>query len=242
MAARKKKTRLGGVRIPRVAPTKGQSPTKTPTKHATKKTSRRPATKRAAPPTLREQVDEVLETIAARMERVDTEYHEIGRALLTLDRPDVWRDTYGLRSFAAFIEKKLMPYSTARRLLVVAKKYSKAIAAQIGLERGYQLHRLTENDPQIRRSAQQLWTANIPLGPKGKKKKVRTMSAAEIASLVQQAILQAGRSRSPSPTPAMKKSARAYKKARPYDTRLRFDMKNQDVVIRISIEDFLEHY
>lgn len=243
--ATRKKTLLGGARIPRVGVAPTKTPTKTPTKKVTKKAAKKAAKKRSTverATTARERVDQTIAAITERMQRVDTEYYEIGQAILSLDQPAIWRETFGLRSFAAFIEENLMPYSTARRLLVIAREYTKTVAAQIGLERGYQLDRLVDNDPSIRRSPQQLWISNAPLGPTGKRKKVRSMSATEIANLVQLALMKTGRTRQTTPSKEMKKSAQKYKKSFPYKTRLRFDLKKKDVVIRVSLEDFLEHY
>lgn len=241
LMATRKKTLLGA-RIPRV----GLAPTKTPAKkRATKKTSKKAAKKRTTvkrAATARERVDQTIAAITERMQRVDTEYYEIGQAILGLDQPDIWRDTFGERSFAAFIEEHLMPYSTARRLLVIAREYTKSVAAQIGLERGYQLDRLADNDPDIKRSPQQMWISNVPLGPTGQKKKVRTLSATEIANLVQLALMKTGRTRKSTPSKQMKQSAKKYKKSFPYKTRVRFDLKKKDVVIRVSIEDFVKHY
>ena len=219
-----------GVRIPVVTPTK-----KTAAKKAPKK--RPPTTKRRT--TLKDRVDRQLAEIAARLENVDTQYWEIGQALVALDEPEVWA-AFGERSYRAFLEEHVMPFSTARRLITVAQRYTKAIAKAIGLERGWQLDRLARLDPKIKRSPQQLWQRNAKLG--SKKKPVRQMTGAEIEALVRGAQLRSAKSTIPKPTPAMKQAVKAYKSNLPYEADVDLDLKKGRVRITVDLEDFLEHY
>lgn len=225
-----------GLRIPIVV-----TPTKTPTKKAAKKATKKraPTTKRRVATTLRDRVDQQLAEIAARLENVDTEYWEIGQALVALDTPEVWT-AYGLRSYRAFLDEHVMPFSTARRLITVAKRYTKAIAKQIGLERGWQLDRLARIDPKIKRSPQQLWQRNTKLG--SKKKPVRQMTGPEIEALVRGAQLRSAKTNIRKPSVAMKQSVKNYKKKHPYETDVDIDLKRSKVHVTIDLEEFLEHY
>ena len=226
-----------------------QAPTKATKKRPTTKrpTTKRPATKRPATkrPSLgratgaafRDRIEQVIADIAERVARIDTEYYEIGQAMLALDKPEVWRDTYHLKSFRAFIQDHVMPYTTARRMLVVASTYTKAIAKQIGLSRGFELVRYAEA---TKRNARQLWARNAPLGKA--KIPVRQLSAAKIAALTQGAELQKRKKPRPKPSPAMERSKRAYKTSFDYDTEVHIDVENEEVLVKIALADFLAHY
>lgn len=230
MATKKKKSSLiGGVRVP----------LKAPRKSATKKKPRKKTATKRAPlaraQTAKERADRAIAEIVTRLESIDTEHWEIGRALVQLDDPAIW-GLYNETNYRRFLEEYVMPFSTARRLITVAKTYTKTIAQKIGLERGWQLERLARIDPNVKKSAEQLWVSNARLGKK--RTPVRKMTAAEIAALVQGALLRSAKTKA-KPTQEMKAAVKRYKAAQPYDVDVDLDLKKGRVNVSIDLEDWL---
>ena len=158
-----------------------------------------PTKKRARPrvrsvPTLKQRTDRAIADIRSRLSVAEKTYYDIGRALLSLRDPEIWK-LYAETSYKGFLNAQVMPYSTALRMVTVAEAYPKAVALQIGQERGFQLARLAHHEPKFKKKnvkPADLWTQNAKLG----KKRVQSMTGAEIATLVQLAIARTKATRS----------------------------------------------
>lgn len=224
-----KKKLLRGVRVPNATIKKTATKKAPAKKRATKKTTL------ARAQTPKQRTDSVIASIKTRLEGIDTEYWEIGQALVQLDDPEIWT-LYNEPTYRRFLEEYVMSFSTARRLITIAKTYTKVIAEQVGLERGWQLERLARLDANIKKSAQQLWTSNARLGKK--RTPVRRMTAAEIAALVQGALLRSAKTKT-KPSKAMKAAAKRYKAAQPYEVEVAFDLKKSQVRVTIDLEEWL---
>ena len=166
------------------------SPTKKPKKKAAKKATKKAATKRRATvariPTARERADAAIASIREAKAQCDGEYFEIGKALLALAKPSIWRDLYAASSLREFLDDYVMPHSSADRLMTIARSYSKPLALKIGLERSFQLARLAEADDDLDPPAK-LWRTNVTLQ---NGKRVQRTTAAELQRLVSAALLK----------------------------------------------------
>lgn len=231
-----------GLRVPtktRVTKTTKKKTTKKATKKAAKKTAKKSARKRtSAPTTLKERVEQTIATIHEQLRLSNARYWDVGKALLSLRKPEIWQ-LYAETTYRGFLEEHVMPYSTARRMLTVAETYPKEMAEEIGHERGYQLARLARADVRIKKNARQLWATNAKLSGK----RVRSMSAAEIERLVRGALLRSGKTKRPEPT---EEEAEAYsalqaKFAARLELEAEFDLdlKNRTVRIELSLDDLL---
>lgn len=159
---------------PTKKPPKTPSTTRKPTKNTPKK-----------PTTAKERADAAIAAIRAAKADNDASYYALGKALLKLRKPAIWK-LYAAATFREFLDDNVMPHSTAQRMITIAEKYPKTLALKIGLERSFQLARLARIDPEITEPPAQLWRQNAELGGKP----VRTMSAAELERLVSAAVVK----------------------------------------------------
>lgn len=212
--------------------------TKKTAANSTKKTAKKRMSVKAAS-TLKDRVEQTISMIHEQIRLTNANYWDVGKALLSLRKQEIWQ-LYAETTYRGFLEEHVMPYSTARRMLIVAESYPKTIAEEIGCERGYQLARLARADPKIKKSAEQLWKTNAKLGGR----RVRDMSAAEVERLVRGALLRSGKTKRPDPTP---KEASAYAALQAkFAARLELeadfdlDLKKRIVRIELSLDDLLE--
>ena len=214
-----------------------------PTKKASKKRASkkgRPSVARARKPTsLKQQVDATIASIHEELRTSSARYWDIGRALISLRQPEIWR-LYAETTYRGFLEEHVMPFSTARRMITVAETYSQPIAEAIGHERGYQLARLARIDRKIKKSAEQLWKTNAKLS----KRRVRDMSAADIERLVRGAVLRSNKSRRPKPAEEEKQAydrmKTAFQKAfKDLEADFDLDLRKRKIRIELNLDDLL---
>lgn len=215
-------------------------------KATTKRTTKKATTKRATTP--KERADAAIAAIREAKANTDAEYYAVGKALLKLRTPAIWKTLYAAASFREFLDDYVMPHTTADRLMMIAQSYTKALALQIGLERSFQLARLAEADPKVKVSPTQLWRQN----PKRNGKRVQAMSAADMQRLVALINLQKRLAKA-------KAKAKAQAKAEPDDetvvaefetefveafgdlgAKIRFNPKNRHVLIDFHVDGLYE--
>lgn len=212
-------------------PTKTKITKEPKTTKATKKV--RATTSR--PASLKAQTERTIAEIQTHLRAAEVTYYDIGRALLSLRKPEIWQ-LYAETSFKGFLNEHVIPYSTALRMITVAESYTKPIALEIGQERGFQLARLTRHDRKYaKKKPADLWTRNAKLG----KKRVKAMTGAEIAELVKLAIMRSKPKQKP-PTASEEEQEVYEELIESWEERLGhaadFDLDLKKGVIRIEVE------
>ena len=181
MAVSRRRRRLGA---PLPLPTT-KKPRKKPVAKKKKPTKSMPGVSSARPSGAKARVDAAIASIRDAMADVDAQYYAIGKALIALRKPEIWK-LYAAETFREFLDDNVMPHSTAERMITIAESYPKTLALTIGLERSFQLARLARIDPDIKASPAQLWKQNPTLGDK----RVRQQSAADLERLARAAVLK----------------------------------------------------
>lgn len=138
-----------------------------------------------------------------------------------------------------------MPYTTALRMITVAESYPKAIAAQIGHQRGFQLARLVRYDADLNRQKAkpaELWKSNAKLS---NGKRVQSMSAREIEGLVAGALLRSSKrkkKRSPNDTESEAYDAiqEDWDELLGFDAEFDLDLKTRTIHIVLKLDDVIK--
>ena len=185
-------------------------------------------------------IEKTIVAIKQRIERVDAEFHAIGRELASLDRPAVFA-AFGVPNFRAFLDAFVMPAASAYRFIAVATEFDEPLAVQLGVEKAYQLTRYVEV-AKIGMRASLLATSDRAIGTP--KRRVSEMTARDIENLVRTQTLQKARAAIPRPTPRDRKAARAFAKRIEtdygVDATVRVDKKRGVVRVEVKLSDLLE--
>lgn len=209
---------------------------------ATKRPSKRP-TKRspARATTLAEQTERAISDLRERYRKAELEFYAIGKALPSLNRPEVLQ-LYKVRTFAELVSKHILPYRTAARFIRVAKVFSEPTAQKLGVEKAYQLARLAELNPKIKSPPEVLAKRDAVLS----KRRISKMSARDIEALADAAAMRAGKTRTKQPskneTAAVRALAADLNEFLEMPTRTKIDAKRRIVVIELPLDDVMDEY
>lgn len=161
----------------------------------------------------------------------------MGAALNALKRTDVVTQ-YGETSWRVFVEKHVMPYTTAHRCMTVSEHFTKATASKLGIRKAQLLHRYAEV-AKLRTSAEQLAKTDRKIG--SPRRAISALSTRDLEVLIQQTKMQAGRAKIPKPTPKIKRAV-AEMKAQFVERfgvvpTVRIDMKRGVVELEIPLSE-----
>lgn len=209
--------RLPEVEIPRPRPTPSPSPA----------------------PSLKVATRRKISRIKKRLRSADAEYYAVGKELATLDRPAVLR-AYGEPNFEAFVAKHVMPAATAHRYMAVAKEYPEVLALRLGIEKAFHLVQYVRV-AKLRRSAKVIARSDGKIG--SPPRALSTLSAADIAGMVQAAKMGAGRAALPKATRretrVAQETARSIEEHLGVDARMRVNKAKDLVRIDLKLSELL---
>lgn len=168
---------LPEIEVPRPRPTPSPSP-RTPT------------------PSLKVTTRRAISRIKKRLRSADAEYYAVGKELASLDRPAVL-SAYGVPNFEAFVARHVMPAATAHRYMAVAREYPEVLALRLGIEKAFHLVQYVRV-AKLRRSAKVIAQSDAKIG--SPPRALSTLSATDIAGMVQVLKMGAGRAALPKPT------------------------------------------
>lgn len=161
----------------------------------------------------------------------------MGKALIALKNTDVVAQ-YGERSFREFVEKHVMPYTTAYRCMRVSEHFTESTATKLGIRKAQLLHRYVEV-AELRTSAESLAKSDQKIG--SPRKAISTLSTRDIEVLIQQTKMQEGRAQIPKPSA---KTKRAVAKMRTefiqhfgVVPKMRIDMKRGVVELELPLSE-----
>lgn len=128
--------------------------------------------------------------------QLQQESYAMGVALNTLKERGVVAQ-YGESNFRTFVEKHVMPFTTAHRCMVVSQNFTKTTAAKLGIRKAQLLHRYVEL-AKVRLSAEKLAKADRKIGSPAKA--ISTLSTRDIEGLIQQVKMREGKAKIPKPS------------------------------------------
>ena len=185
-------------------------------------------------------IEKTIAAIKQRIERVEAEFHAIGRELASLDRPAVFA-AFGVPNFRAFLDAHVMPANSAYRFIAVAREFDEPLAVQLGVEKAYQLTRYVEV-AKVGMRASLLAESDRAIGTP--KRRISQMTARDIENLVRTQTLQTARAAAPRPTARDRKAAHNFAKRIEadygVDATVRVDKKRGVVRVEVRLTDLLE--
>ncbi|MFT5353053.1 MAG: hypothetical protein ACI9KE_000250 [Polyangiales bacterium] len=183
--------------------------------------------------------NKTIKAIRKRLRSADAEYYAVGKALAGLDRPEVLA-AFDAANFDAFLDAHVMPHATAQRYMTVTKSYSEVVALRLGVEKAFHLVQYASLWD-TRLSAAQLAQRDAAIGSPGRK--LSTLSAADIATLVRMKKLGTARAALPkatrADTRAAQVAARQVEEVLGVDARVRVDKKRDLVKLEIRLSELL---
>lgn len=192
-------------------------------------------------PALKKRAERTIAKIREMRRQHPTPFYEMGKLLLSLREPTIWH-IWADATFRDFLNQRVMPHSTAQRMIVIVEDLPEELAASLGQERSYQLCRLARIDPDVE-SAVDLWEQNPELG--NPPKPLQSMKARELARLVRRVTARVSKSGRPPPSEKeLEAIARVEAKVRArYGPDVDFDVSVRDGVVSITLglDEFMAH-
>ncbi|MFT5357079.1 MAG: hypothetical protein ACI9KE_004309 [Polyangiales bacterium] len=177
--------------------------------------------------------------IKRRLRSADAEYYAVGKELATLDRSAVL-STYREPSFESFVAKYVMPAATAHRYMAVAKEYPEVLALRLGIEKAFHLVQYVRV-AKLRRSAKEIAQSDGKVG--SPPRALSTLSATDIAGMVQVAKMGAARDAQPKATRqetrAARDTVRSIEAHLGIDARMRINKAKDLVRIDLKLSELL---
>ena len=163
----------------------------------------------------------------------------MGKELIALDRTEVIQ-AFGARDFAAFLNAEVMPAATAHRYMTVAKEYPEVLALRLGIEKAFHLVQYVRI-AKLRRTAKVIARTDGKLG--SPPRALSTLSATDIAAMVQVLKMGAGRAALPKATRhetrVARETARSIEEHLGVDARMRVNKAKDLVRIDLKLSELL---
>ena len=178
--------------------------------------------------------------IRSGMAKGSAEFHAVGTELLALDRPEVLV-TFGVQTFAAFLDAHVMPSGTANRYMTVAREYAAEQVAQLGVLKAFHLVQYAQvAKTRFRASVLATRDAKIGMPPRA----LSTMTADEVAAAVRMQKMTVGRAKVPRATSKERRAAKQFvaqlEERFGLDATMRIDKKRGVLRLEVKLSDLLE--
>lgn len=189
---------------------------------------------------MRRQADKVLARIRKRLEKIDLEFHAVGRELAGLDRREVF-EAFGVPTFRAFLEAHVMPASSAYRYITVAREYEPDLAKELGVTKAYALAQYASTAG-LRDSPRVLAANDRRIGNHGRR--VSELTVRELETMTRLATMQTARASIPKATRRETKAVREltaqFEDRFGLDAKTRIDKKRGVLRIEVKLSDLLD--
>ena len=185
-------------------------------------------------------MEQIITEVHKRIQSADAEYYAVGKALMKLDRPSVLA-AFGVGTFDAFLDAHVIPSATAHRYMSVAKHYPEVTALKLGVHKAYHLAQYAKV-ARTRATPAQLAERDSAIGKE--RRRVSTLTAADIQAMVRSKRGTEAKAALPKPTRLETRTARAVARQVEallgVDATVRVNKKKDLVRLEMRLSELLE--
>ena len=189
---------------------------------------------------VRKEVEGAVGRIRKQMAAGTAEFHAVGMELLALDRPEVLA-AFGAPTFAAFLDKHVMPAGTANRYMTVAREFSVAQVSELGVLKAFHLVQYARVAATPFR-ASVLAKRNVKIGTPARP--ISMLTAEQVADAVRMQKMTEGRAAVPRATAKQRRAATElvaqFEERFGVDAKMRIDTKRGVIRLEVKLSDLME--